>query len=167
MLRVLLVVILMFNLSGCIGSFSTAAGVTAVVEKKKKEHQNEVVDFTSSQYLNDHANSPCTNNEDKIMPTLVEYVKDHYLRGVDKAIKRLNTIYMDTSKSDEVRASALYNIAVQNFRREDNNPYLGVNYLKKINDEFPGQYDCIFTDTPWRQHMIEKLHIPQDAIPKS
>lgn len=156
-------------LSGChmLGLGTTTIGVGALHEELERERFRAKLDNEAQEYLRDHANSPCTNDEDKVMPYLLDYIEAKGRRnGVDKAIKHLNAIYEETANSDDVRAAALYHIAVLYLRRPDNNPYLGVDYLKRIHDEFPGKYDCIFADTPWRQEMIKKLGIPADAIPQ-
>ncbi|ARU54581.1 MAG: hypothetical protein MI864_16065 [Pseudomonadales bacterium] len=163
-----LVLALMVALSSCgiIGVASTATGVGVLHTELEKERFSDRLDDAAQAYLKDHANSPCTNDEDKVMPELLVYIKEQGKRhGVDRAIKRLNAIYEDETYSEDVRASALYHIAVIHFRKEYSNPRLGVHYLVKIHDEFPGEYQCIFEDTPWRREMIKKLHIPEDTLP--
>lgn len=155
------------TLSGCVGTGLTAASVGSLHMELEKERYQKALSAEAEAYMVDHANSPCTNDEDRIIPEIVEYMEQQGRRkGVQKALDRLQEIYEDTNNNDDVRASALYHMAVIYMRKQPPNHYLGIEALKKINAEFPGKYSCIFEDTPWREQMIKKLGIPRELIPE-
>lgn len=165
LLRGLLGLAVAVVLSACVSGAITTANVGVLHYELEKERFKERLGDEAQEYLKDHANSPCTHDEDAIMPELVDFIREKGKKGPDIAIKRLESIADDSTYPDDVRASALYHMAVIQFRRPEPNHYLAIEYLKRINREYPGKYQCIFEDTPWRRHMEQKLGIPKDMIP--
>lgn len=157
-----------FLLGACVplpGTVATAVGTGTVIEQKSKyEHQHEVERAVDA-YIADHADSPCTNGEDEVVGAAVEILKRHRLTGYDEVMDRLNDIYADESQADNVRAAALYNMAVLNSRKLEPNRAQAREYFKRLYMEYPDEYRCIFAESEWRDSMIEQqLLMPGETV---
>jgi hypothetical protein len=154
------------TLSACMpGTVETAVGTGFVYsEKQNYAHQHEV-ERAVDRYIADHANSPCAHGEDRVMESGVEILKRYRLSGFDEVIDRLNTIYKDPDQPRNVRAAALYNMAVLNSRKLEPNKPRAREYFKRLYVEFPNQYRCIFEESEWRDSMIrQQLLLPGETV---
>lgn len=156
----------LFFLSGCMpGTIETAVGTGFVYEQKQDHKHRHEVERAVDEYLADHANSPCTHGEDQVMESAVEILKEYRLSGFNEVIGRLETIYHDENQPDNVRAGALYNMAVLQSRRKQPNKTLAREYFKKLYVEFPDDYRCIFEESDWRDAMIQQqLLLPGETV---
>ncbi|MAZ06231.1 hypothetical protein [Marinobacter sp. SS8-8] len=164
----LLVVLLSLGplLAGCMpGTIETVAGTAFIWEQKQDyKHKNEV-DRAVDKYVRDHAESPCKYDEDRVMTSAVEILKKYRLTGLEEVYKRLEGIYEDESQPDNVRAGALYNMAVLQSRRHAPKKILARELFKQLYIEFPNEYRCIFKATEWRDSMIEQqLLLPGETV---
>lgn len=153
-------------LAGCMpGTIATTVGTGYVYEQKQDQKYKHDVERAVDQYQQDHANSPCQHGEDRIMEPAIKIIKEHRLTGVNEVIERLDTIYNDHSLPDNVRAGALYNMAVLESRRKHPNKGKARDYFKQLYAEFPNEYRCIFVESDWRDRMIEKqLLLPGETV---
>ncbi|WP_372965361.1 hypothetical protein [Marinobacter sp.] len=153
-------------LSGCLpGTIATTVGTGYVYEQKQDHKYKHDVERAVDQYLIDHANSPCKNGEERVMESAIEIIKEHRLTGVDDVIDRLTSIYNDDSQPDNIRAGALYNIAVLESRRQSPNKARARDNFKQLYVEFPNEYRCIFEESEWRNQMIEQqLLLPGETV---
>lgn len=153
-------------LTGCMtGTIPTVVGTGVVYEQKQKyEHQHEV-ERAVDRYIADHADSPCTQGEDRVLEPAVEILKNYRATGYGEVMDRLGAIYQDESQEEGVRAAALYNMAVLNSRKREPNKALAREYFKRLYVEFPNQYRCIFDESEWRDNMIEEqLLTPGETV---
>lgn len=154
--------------SGCAplpGTLTVAAGTGTVYSHEQRMNYENEVDGAVSRYIADHADSPCTHGEDKVMESAVKVLKSHSLTGYSEVIGRLESIYKDDAQKESVRAAALYNMAVLNSRRLEPDKPRAREYFKRLYVEYPDHYRCIFEDTQWRDMMIEKqLLYPGETV---
>ncbi len=155
-----------FMLAGCMpGTIATTVGTGYVYEQKQDQKYKHDVERAVDQYQQDHANSPCQHGEDRIMEPAIKIIKEHRLTGIKEVIERLDTIYKDQTLSDQVRAGALYNMAVLESRRKSPNKAKARDHFKQLYAQFPGEYRCIFEESEWRDQMIEKqLLLPGETV---
>ncbi|WP_262492519.1 hypothetical protein [Marinobacter sp. AL4B] len=155
-----------FMLAGCMpGTIATTVGTGYVYEQKQDQEYKHGVERAVDQYQRDHANSPCQHGEDRIMEPAIRIIKDHRLTGVNEVIERLDTIYQDQALPDNVRAGALYNIAVLESRRKPPSRAKARDHFKQLYTEFPNEYRCIFEESQWRDEMIKKqLLLPGETV---
>lgn len=158
--------VLSLALAGCMpGTVATTVGTGYVYEQKQDHKYKHDVDRAVDSYLNDHAKSPCRHGEDQVMESAVDIIKEHRLTGVNEVINRLDSIYQDKSQPDNVRAGALYNMAVLESRRRAPNKARARDHFKQLYVEFPNEYRCIFEESDWRDAMIEKqLLLPGETV---
>jgi hypothetical protein len=154
------------TVSACMpGTVETAVGTGFIYDQKQNyAHQHEV-ERAVDRYVADHANSPCTRGEDRVVESGVEVLKRYRLSGFDEVIERLDTIYNDPGQPNNVRAAALYNMAVLYSRKLEPNKARAREYFKRLYVEFPNQYRCIFEDSEWRDSMIkQQLLMPGETV---
>ncbi len=158
--------VLSLAMTGCMpGTVATTVGTGYVYEQKQDHKYKHDVERAVDNYLEDHANSPCTQGEDRVMASAIEIIKEHRLTGVNEVINRLDTIYRDQTQPDNVRAGALYNMAVLESRRKMPNKARARDHFKQLYVEFPNEYRCIFEESEWRDAMIEKqLLLPGETV---
>ncbi|MFV8572539.1 hypothetical protein ACNQ6O_15150 [Marinobacter sp. SBS5] len=151
---------------GCMpGTIATTVGTGYVYEQKQDQKYKHNVERAVDQYQQDHAGSPCQHGEDRIMEPAIKIIKEHRLTGVNEVIERLDTIYKNESLSENVRAGALYNIAVLESRRKYPNKAKARDRFKQLYAEFPNEYRCIFEKSEWRDEMIKKqLLLPGETV---
>ncbi|WP_305895285.1 hypothetical protein [Marinobacter sp. MDS2] len=155
-----------FMLTGCMpGTIATTVGTGYVYEQKQDQKYKHDVERAVDQYQQDHANSPCQHGEDRVMEPAIKIIKEHRLTGMNEVIERLGTIYQDQTLADNVRAGALYNIAVLESRRKPANKAKARDHYKQLYAEFPNEYRCIFEESQWRDEMIKKqLLLPGESV---
>ncbi|HTN34957.1 MAG TPA: hypothetical protein VL091_13195 [Marinobacter sp.] len=151
---------------GCMpGTIETVVGTGYVYDQKRSHEYKNDVDRAVGKYIADHANSPCTNGEDRVIESGVDVIKNFRLSGFDEVIERLNAIYSDSEQPDNVRAAALYNMAILNSRKLEPNKARAREYFKQLYVEFPDQYRCVFEASEWRDSMIEQqLLMPGETV---
>lgn len=154
--------------SGCAplpGTLTVAAGTGTVYSHEQRMKYEKEVQRSVNRYIEDHADSPCTHGEDKVMESAVKVLKNHSLTGYSEVMRRLESIYDDRSHQQGIRAAALYNMAVLQSRKLEPNKPRAREYFKRLYVEFPDHYRCIFADTEWRNAMIEKqLLYPGETV---
>ncbi len=141
-----ILLLLSLALSGCF--FSAAVGVTdvAIIERTKQKHEFiHAMEDGYAKYQKDWENSECPRKEYAVSPKIVEYAKSRPPYGLDAAIDMLMDIYNDESQTTDVRAHALYHVAVAYMRRRESNYEIAEDYLKTLRDDFPGTHDCVTT----------------------
>lgn len=158
--------LLPWALTACMpGTIETAVGTGIVLEQERKYEYQHNVERAVDLYIADHADSPCTNGEDRVLDSAVEIIKKYRLSGFKEVVERLETIYRDPQQTDSVRAAALYNMAVLHSRNEPPNKARAREYFKRLYIEFPDHYRCIFEESEWRDLMIEKqLLLPGETV---
>jgi hypothetical protein len=163
-----LVLLSLAFVSGCAplpGTLTAAAGTGVVYSHEQRMKYEKEVQRSVNRYIADHADSPCTHGEDRVMESAVKVLKNHSLTGYSEVMGRLETIYEDTSHKAGIRAAALYNMAVLQSRKLEPNQPRAREYFKRLYVEFPDHYRCIFADTEWRNSMIEKqLLYPGETV---
>lgn len=152
--------------AGCMpGTIATGVGTGFVYEQKQDHKHRHEVDRAVDQYVQDHASSPCQHGEDRVMESATEILREYRLTGVKEVLSRLERIYKDDSQPDQVRAGALYNMAVLESRRKEPNKVRAREYFKRLYVEFPNEYRCIFAESDWRDSMIEQqLLLPGETV---
>ncbi|RMJ06358.1 hypothetical protein DOQ08_01045 [Marinobacter litoralis] len=155
-----------FMLAGCMpGTIATTVGTGYVYEQKQDQKYKHDVERAVDQYQQDHADSPCQHGEDRIMEPAIKIIKEHRLTGVHEVLERLDTIYKDSTQPDNVRAGALYNMAVLESRRKSPNKAKARDHFKQLYAQFPSEYRCIFEESEWRNQMIQKqLLLPGETV---
>lgn len=153
-------------LSACMpGTIETAVGTGIVLEQERKYEYQHNVERAVDLYIADHADSPCTNGEDRVLDSAVDIIKEYRLSGFKEVMERLETIYRDPTQADSVRAAALYNMAVLHSRNDPPNKARAREYFKRLYVEFPDHYRCIFDESEWRDSMIKKqLLLPGETV---
>lgn len=147
------------------GTIATGVGTGFVYEQKQDHKHRHEVERAVDQYVEDHANSPCTHGEDGVMESAAEILKEYRLTGLKEVLNRLDAIYHDEQLPDHIRAGALYNMAVLQSRRKEPNKILAREYFKRLYVEFPDEYRCIFEESDWRDSMIEQqLLLPGETV---
>ncbi|WP_246166773.1 hypothetical protein [Marinobacter salinexigens] len=154
------------SLTACMpGTIETAVGTGIILEQESKYDHQHKVERAVDLYIADHADSPCTSGEDRVLDSAVEIIKDYRLSGFDEVMERLEAIYRDETQADSVRAAALYNMAVLHSRNEPPNKARAREYFKRLYIEFPDHYRCIFEESEWRDSMIRKqLLLPGETV---
>ena len=152
--------------AGCMpGTIATGVGTGFVYEQKQDHKHRHEVERAVDQYVQDHASSPCRHGEDRVMESATEILREYRLTGVNEVLSRLERIYKDDSQPDQVRAGALYNMAVLESRRKEPNKVWAREYFKRLYVEFPNEYRCIFAESDWRDSMIEQqLLLPGETV---
>lgn len=158
--------LLLISLGGCMpGTIATTVGTGVVIEEKKRYEHMHKVEAAVADYVRDHAESPCQNGEDRVMDSAVEIIEKHRLTGFNEVMDRLNDIYQSTEQPEQVRAAALYNMAVLHSRKGGMNKVYARESFKQLYVEFPDHYRCIFAETEWRDTMIQKqLLYPGESL---
>jgi hypothetical protein len=147
------------------GTIETVVGTGIVYDQKRSYEYQHDVERAVDRYIEDHANSPCSNGEDRVIDSGVEVIKRYRLSGFNEVIERLDTIYNDKEQPENVRAAALYNMAVLNSRKLEPNKPKAREYFKRLYIEFPDHYRCVFEDSQWRDAMIEQqLLMPGETV---
>lgn len=151
---------------GCVpGTIETVAGTGFIYDQKKSREYQHDVERIADRYIADHAKSPCSHGEDKVIESGVDAIKRYRLSGFDDVIERLDTIYSNPEQPEDIRAGALYYMAVLNSRKIEPNKARAREYFKQLYVEFPDQYQCVFEESEWRDSMIEQqLLMPGETV---
>lgn len=136
-------------LQGCAGgvvtgSVYTVSGVAAAKLHKKRQafRENLGKDYANYQAL--FSSSGCNPEQYQISPKIIEYLEDSAPTddGYAEAQDILLGIYQDQTLSRNVRAHALYLVALTEAQKEDGSRAQARDYLRLIKSEFPGTHDC-------------------------
>ncbi len=144
-------------IAGCVpGTFESIGTTIYLYEKDLDAQYKGEVQKIVQRYVDDLANTPCENNDVKPVEPVVDLIKDHRYIGIKKVLTMLEEIERDENNSNSVRASSLYYQAVIYAMKRDPNKILATERLKTLHTSYPGEYQCLFQESEWRDKMIEK-----------
>lgn len=136
-------------LQGCAGASIAgptyaAAGTAAAVLHKKREQFRKNLHRDYNVYEDIFAASECKPEEYQISPKIMEYLEESAPQedGFAEAQDILLGIYQDETLTTNVRAHALYLVALTEAEKEDGSREKARAYLRRVKKEFPGTHDC-------------------------
>lgn len=149
------------TLTGCAGGVATsttyaaAGGAVAAVRESQEDFQQELAD-DYAEYRELFRASRCDPDQYKISKGILEFIWNSPPTedGFSDAQDILQRIYEDESQPRDVRAHALYTIALIEGEKEESDPEKARRYLRQVKDEFPGTHDCAVNVLLERGHRI-------------
>ncbi|TDT41746.1 hypothetical protein DES49_1848 [Halospina denitrificans] len=136
-------------LQGCAGASIAgptyaAAGTAAAVLHKKRQEFRTNLNRDYNVYKGIFAASECDPEEYQVSPKIMEYLEESAPQedGYAEAQEILVGIYQDETLATNVRAHALYLMALTEAEKENGSREKARAYLRRVKKEFPGTHDC-------------------------
>lgn len=146
---ILVTVVAAALLQGCagaplFGSVYGAAGTAAAVLHKKRQEFRANLNRDYNVYKDILAAAECKPKEYEISPEIMEYLENSAPQedGFAEAQDLLIGIYQDETLTTNVRAHALYLMALTEAEKEGGSTEKARAYLRRVKKEFPGTHDC-------------------------
>lgn len=149
-------------LSGCAGGLVTgttygAAGTAATALHLQRQQFREDLQEDYSQYQALFQDSRCAPHQYEISPEILEYLResgpteDPYAEAQDLLLE----IYRDPTLRRDIRAHALYLVALSEAKKVGGSRDHARQYLERVKAEFPGTHDCAVNKLLEEGHRID------------
>ncbi|MAL97564.1 MAG: hypothetical protein CL583_03845 [Alteromonadaceae bacterium] len=146
---VILVAGTVVSLAGCAagaitGTTYAAGGAAATAAHRERQAFKKKLGKDYQEYQDLFAAASCDPDEYQIGPTIMESLEDSppIKDGFEETQETLEKIYNNPEVERDVRAHALYLIALTEAEKEDGSRQKARKLLRQVKQEFPGTHDC-------------------------